>query len=414
MKKQIALALTLCVLASLACSFSIGKQPTPEATDAPAAAASTPTTRPTRVPSAIPSPTLAAATTVPEPTSVPAEPTLAPTATTIEASSQPVVLVNPDVTPSQFTIIDANTGKEVGTFSAEGAPQYSKGYVAGGAIFFQGEDSKGYWRAGFDSSVRELEFINPKGEITGGNFLPSPDGKRIAWAQIDPVEGNSFHYFLKIANIDGSGEKALIDETVEVPYFRIPVGWSRDGQSLYHCGMPYGIGGYILFGGAGDLAKLNIKTGKSQAILAEKDGSFHPLAISPDESTVVYLKTEPSLEAVFHNIASGKERSLKLPAGYEQAGGFVWSPDSKVVAMTLAVGNPEKEAFTILRIDAATLAKKELLKDDNRMLRTAEWHVGNALWLTADSDQTTWGMDASSGQLKSSSLSGITVPYGWK
>ena len=417
MKKQPLFLVALLVLAALACNltdrtFSIGEQATVEPS---------PTLEAKQV---FPTQPLSTATEV-QPLTPPLQPSATPalaatlTATAVPpvptevALPQPVVLVDKSSVPPQFTLLDPLTGEVKGKFSPTGAPQYGlTGSTAIDAVFYESADGKGVRRAGFDGSSVELKFINPASEVMSGTFLPSPDGKRIAWGRIVSFDATGTHYTLNIANVDGSGEKILVDVTDKTPFIRVPVSWSRDGQSLYYSGRPYGIGGYILFGGGADLVRVDLVTGKEQVILSDKT-AFRPFSLSPDERTVVYLTNHSPLQIVFHEVASGKENTLDLPGGYAQAGDFTWSPDSQRVAMTLAVGNPDKEAFTVLLFDVASLAQKELVKDDVRLLRTAAWQVGNVLWLTSDSDNSVWGMDVIGGKMYKMAIPGPMVPFGW-
>jgi hypothetical protein len=220
-----------------------------------------------------PSPTVAASAT--------AEPAAQPSPT-VPAPVQTMILVDADAQTPQFILVDPLTGQVKSKFTAKGAPKYGYGYASETAVYYQAADLvSGFWRVGLDGGVSQLKFMNPDDYLGSTGFLPSPDGKRIAWGQFITMDsGGKTHSTLKVANADGSDEKTLLDATDEGPFYRTPVGWSRDGQSLYYSGVPDGIGGYMLFGNGTDLVRVDLKTGQEQVIMSDRS-TFRPFARSP-------------------------------------------------------------------------------------------------------------------------------------
>jgi hypothetical protein len=289
--------------------------------------------------------------------------------------------------PAQLSVVDPASGSVQESFTASLMGEIYNVIAAADAVFYiDSTNTKIRW-AGFDGSSGELAFINPGGRFFQGRILPSPDGKRIAWTLIADQSGESNHNILKIANKDGSGEVVLLDEVSTPPVAWTPIRWSEDGQWLYFASIPYGIGGYILFSGILDVRRMPVQGGSVEVILPELS-LMGDAVISPDDSTLAYIRSaygqNPDvmiMELVLQDITSGNSRAMKLPAGYLQVGAITWSPDSQSLALALAVGNWDIEAYTVLRVDAQTLASQTLLDMDKRLLQPVLWPLADSLWL---------------------------------
>ncbi len=258
--------------------------------------------------------------------------------------------------------------------------------------------------------VEPLAFTNPGGKLFQGAFLPSPDGRQIAWSTLQAVESGEARVQLKVASSDGSGEKTLIDEKRAFPTRPDPVRWSRDGKSLYYSNAPYGIGGYILFGGWTDLQKVDLSTGQVQEILPQR-GCMCALSLSPDEGRIATINRPEAdfLELILLDVATGEKKKARLPTGHSQAGAIQWSPDGKELLVTVAVGNPDKEAYSIIKLDADTLDQTPLVTDDPRNLETAAWPLRSTVWLN-DRNGDAWRMDPSTGELVKAAQGEHVVP----
>jgi hypothetical protein len=227
-------------------------------------------------------------TFVSSPTTV--KPTAAPTATQPAALGAPVVLANRKMDPAQLAVVDAATGKVKKSFSAVGMIEAAPAYVTADAVFYLDGGFKIVRWAGFDGAAGELAFINPGGELFQGFMLPSPDGKKIAWAVIADQNADSNHNQLMVANKDGSGLAVLVDETSNPPVAWTPIGWSPDGQWLYFASQPYGIGGYILFNGILDVRRAPVQGGNWEIVLPPLP-MMGDAALSPDGLTLAYIYT---------------------------------------------------------------------------------------------------------------------------
>src|SRR4030042_897236 len=76
---------------------------------------------------------------------------------------------------------------------------------------------------------------------------------------------------LQIAKPDGSNLETLlsIDNGTGIPIQLVAEFWSAEGQSLYFSKEPSGIGGYILFDGASNLYKIDLKTKEITEIIPQ-------------------------------------------------------------------------------------------------------------------------------------------------
>jgi len=361
---------------------------------------------PTATQPIVPSPT------VPSPTVEITQTLVPPTETPAVTMQNPVVLADTKSSPTQLNVLDPVTGKSLAAFTASDFPDYGTSYAIGNYVYYVDSTAKNVFRVDHTGQSLDLKFLNPDQVAlsNAGSFLPSPDGKRIAWTNMISFDATGIHYLLIVANIDGTNEKVLLDQTSA--FYRIPFAWSNDGSLLYCSNQPYGIGGYILFGGSGDLITINLDSGQQQTIIPEEK-KFRPLSLSPDEKTVAMLQIGDTIQLVFHDIVTGGEKSVKLPDGYSQAGSIIWSPDSQTVGLTMAIGEPDHEAFSVILVQTSNLATNVLIKDDPRNFRTITWPVAGTIWLNSDADTTAWMMDATTGALTQSTIPGIIVHTKW-
>jgi Tol biopolymer transport system component len=351
-------------------------------------------------------PTEALPTETTQPTAA-VQPTASPLPATAPApvNDGPIVLAKMSTDPSQpstLRVVDPVTGLTQSTFQAPGLTMGPPPLIGGSAVFFTDFSSTGVHRLAFDGQAQILTFMTADGRPFDGTFLPSPDGSRIVWSDVLSEDASGTHVQLIIANVDGSGQKVLIDENRPHPTRPEPVRWSNDGKSLYYTNVPYGIGGYILFFGGQDLKKLDIASGKSTQILPPD--CMCALALSPDEAWVasVHRPEGDHLDVYVTSTGGGNPVKGSLPANYEQAGKIVWSPDSQSLLVTAALGDPDNESFTVVLFHAADMSSKVLIQDDPHNLETALWPSAGVVWLN-DKDDNAWRMDPSTGNLTQSS-----------
>ena len=336
-------------------------------------------------------------------TSAPTEETSAPTEEPTITETPPEVLrpvlyyqYNSD--PSLVTVADAETGAVIRTFAAPITGWVPDGAVGGESIFYITNNGTSLFRVGFDGTVQDLGFTHPSPGFFDAAILPSPDGQKIAWGSVLNMDTTGTDVILKVANIDGSNVVTLLDGHMTESRRPSPIKFSDDGQYLYYTNMPYGIGGYILFYGGPDLIRINLTTLVAETILPNNQ-CLCAIKVSPDESKVARInRTTAGLNLVVHEISSGTETTFPFPSKYTQAGDIIWSPDGGSIMLTLALGNPDAEAYSVVKIDLVTSALTYFLSDDSRCIRTREWIAPGVVWLS-DKDYNVYRMDAATGAL---------------
>ncbi len=398
MKNKWIMALVVLILVTLAC---VPGAPNP--TD--------PVTVPTETetgPVVLPSDTETAPPVVEEPTDA-LEPTIEPTATeTPPEPLRPVVYYQYPADPSLVTVVDPSTGAVLRTFSAPGPGWMGEGAVGGESIFYITSTGTALYRVGFDGVVQDLTFAHPTPGFFDAVILPSPDGQRIAWGSVLSMDASGTDVELKVANIDGSDLRVLLDGRMTESRRPSPIKFSNDGQYLYYTNMPYGIGGYILFYGGPDLIRINTTTLVAETILPDNK-CLCAMEFSPDESKVARIdRSGGSLSLVVHEMAGGAETRFSFPVKYTQAGGIIWSPDGNNLMLTLALGNPDTEVYSVVKIDLVTSVMTYFLSDDARCLRTREWVDPDVAWLS-DKDYNVYRMDAATGALTWHAANGYVI-----
>jgi hypothetical protein len=414
--RRLLLAPLVLVFAMLACNLAPGGTVKPTPTDTQQAAHQAEPTQPPLVPTeplplptseiTVVAPTAVGATEPPLSTQALPAPTTAvqPPATAAPASTIVLAKIGTDHSqPAALRLVDPTTGMTQGSFQAAGLSQGPSPLVGGSSVFFTDFNSSGVHRVGFDGTAQDLTFMTPENKIFDGMFLPSPDGSRIAWSKVVSQDADKLHIQLLAANVDGSNQKIILDETRSIPSRPEPVRWSNDGKSLYFTNVPYGIGGYILFFGGPDLVKVDVESGKvSQNLLTS--GCLCAMVVSPDETKVAYIQRPEGdqLNILLKDLNGGNPVKANLPVGHGQAGAIVWAPDSQSFVVTVARGEPDNEAYMVILIHAANLSSKVLIPDDARLLETALWSAAGIVWLN-DKDNNAWRMDPSTGTLTQSS-----------
>ncbi len=358
---------------------------------------------PTGFPTGLPTvmPTLAS--------TLPPEPTLEPTVeSTLEGTGgggvdNIVLLADYQTNPVTITVADAFTGEAQSTFAAPGLTQFSSPRVGGPFIFYLNPDTQKVNRVGFDGTVTELPFVSSGGETFEGDFLPSPDGTLIAWgtSTFDTSTGSDTHITLKVAYMDGSDEKTIVDEFLkDTSILPQPIQWSPDGRYFYYTNIPYGIGGYILFAGGPDLKRVDVETGEITDILPDI-GCLCAMTVSPDGKTVAYIPGSGTLNFVLHDIETGTERSTEIDPGHLQAGNILWSADGRTLIYTMAVSNfddPEAEQYAIVRVETDTLTQTVIVPDTNSLFNAVAWPANSPLW-AVDKDGNSWLVNPETGEM---------------
>jgi hypothetical protein len=198
------------------------------------------------------------------------------------------------------------------------------------------------------SGTRTLDFIkNPNYALAvwPGDASHSP---LLAWGSY--LNSETMQAELFVSAPDGSGLVTLLSEKVEMPLYQlIAQRFSADGKYLYFSKEPYGIGGYILYGGASSLYRMDLASRQIEELIPlDRQAAQSPFicldAFSMDYSLVAdhcspYVITVRSLDTG-HSVtilppAVVKDRSI--------VGSARFSPDGSRLAFAGAKGDPEAE-----------------------------------------------------------------------
>jgi len=225
--------------------------------------------------------------------------------------------------------------------------------------------------------TRPLDFIqNPYGLA-----VLSGDQPRLGWAILH--NGQSAPSKLLVSATDGSQLTTLLTDTTPItaPHLWVAQRWSRDGQSLYFSTEPDGMGGYILFGGASSLYRVNMNDRSVQEVIPYNvDG--YPMCIdelSSDERLIADRCAKTSI--AIHDLSSGQTTTIQPPAdvtGFNFVGSARFNPDLTRVAFALAKGDPNAEQGWV--------AVSDSLSGPSKLVVTGKLgeHFTVAGWLNAD------------------------------
>lgn len=307
-------------------------------------------------------------------------------AATGEAPDLPLPIVYVD--SEEFVVLDPADGAELMRLSAPGLGYGGNGGVSGNGVFYLNSDYTDAFRVGYDEVVQGLPFLNPDGGYFEGVILPSPDGLKVAQGAVLSFEASGSQVQLKVVNVDGTDERVLLDLTLDQPLRPNPLKWSADGESLYYMNVIEGIEGY----GGLDLYKVTIETGLSEQIFPEASGLVST-SVSPHEMYAARAVSGEPMGIVIRDLAGGTNQTVTLPDTYRQAWQMVWAPDDSALLVTVGQGMWESDAYSVAKIDMATLEVSYLVVDDVNLLRAVAWQAPETIWLN-DGDGTLWRMDA--------------------
>jgi hypothetical protein len=288
-----------------------------------------PTTVPTRVPSPTPRPTRA-------PTS-----TAAPKTVTVR-----IVVRAPD---NATKILDTGVALD------PAAPPALNGFLplggqVGADAYVLSLTDQNHAEAVGASGVRALSFVENADYALA--VWPGASGApaRLAWGTGPSSGGSNFNTSLVVSDVDGGHLATLLTEdgNTPAPHQLVAERWSTDGQALYFSREPVGIGGYILFGGASSLYRMEMASRKVTELIPfniSGGGRFICLdAFSADERRVADHCTEKAITV--RDLTSGQATTVQPPSavtGFGALGGARFSPDGSRLAYALAKSDPSAE-----------------------------------------------------------------------
>lgn len=180
---------------------------------------------------------------------------------------------------------------------------------------------------------------------------------RLAWATQN--SGGDTSSTIKFSSLDGTVFDTLLTQDVTNPPSQLMAQFfSPDGQWLYFSKEPIGIGGYILFGGASNLYKINVTTKEVTEVIPQGSSSDPQAcldAISPDFLYVAEHCSQNNIR--IRDLTTGGASIFIPPAdkttGSQLAGSARFSPDGKKLAYAVAKGVQDAEQGWVVVSDTS-------------------------------------------------------------
>jgi hypothetical protein len=198
------------------------------------------------------------------------------------------------------------------------------------------------------NGMHTLSFINDPTSY-GLAVFPGTSGNpaTLAWA----TQSGSSHpsSSIQISAPDGSKQQTLLTENTSDTHLQLmPQFWSADGQWLYFSKEPLGIGGYILFGGASSLYRINVKTGQVLDVIGMDPLKETAACLDSFSADYRYIAEHCSQNFIrVRDLSSGGTISYQPPAeittGSQLAGSARFSPDGSHLAYAVARGTADNE-----------------------------------------------------------------------
>jgi Ig-like domain from next to BRCA1 gene/WD40-like Beta Propeller Repeat len=228
------------------------------------------------------------------------------------------------------------------------------------------DDTNGIKAVAIDENGRhDLSFIE-RPTIGLAVFPGSADSQpRLAWGtEYTQAYPNST---LQVSAPDGSGFETLLTQEVSEPLLQLVAEfWSADGKSLYFSKEPVGIGGYILFGGASNLYRIDVITKEVSEVLSLASSDQPQVCLDSISSDYRYIADHCSQNFIrIRDLRSGGTGNILPPdegtSGYQLAGSARFSPDGSHIAFSVAKGMQSNEQGWVVVSDTAISNSKIIL-----------------------------------------------------
>ncbi len=227
--------------------------------------------------------------------------------------------------------------------------------------------------------TRTLDFIRSP---SYGLAVLSGDQPRLGWVT-SPISVGVPSQLL-VSATDGSQLTTLLTDTTSItaPHQWVAQRWSRDGQSLYFSTEPSGIGGYILFGGASSLYRVNVNDRGVQEVIPFKVPGGKTICLdelSSDERLIADHCANTSI--AIKDLSSGQTTTIQPPAdvtGFKLVGSARFNPDQTRVAFALAKRDPDAEQGWVAVSDSLSGGSKLVVTGQSGEYFTV------VAWLNAD------------------------------
>lgn len=216
------------------------------------------------------------------------------------------------------------------------------------------------------------------GYTTSTQTLNSPDGQWTAEALValpnrdGNVDSRTYYQQLTIARADGSQRFAPL--RIWSPYglgydYPALTRWSNDGQSLYFT-ITEAVDGCGIFTSGHNLQRFDVTDNSITRILfGDQWATF-----APDGERVAYfINGVPAIR----DLATQAEQYADYALDTEgRSGHLIWSADGSHIAYTIAnrpCVNGWTESTTLVVVDSTSMARRELLVEDERRLVAVQW-----------------------------------------
>jgi hypothetical protein len=171
---------------------------------------------------------------------------------------------------------------------------------------------------------------------------------------------------LMMSSLDGSQlETLLSQDTSNPPIQLVAEFWSADGQWLYFSKEPMGLGGYILFGGASNLYKINISTKEVTELILLTPSSGLQACLDAISADYRYVADHCSQDKIsIRDLTSGGTTTILPPAdvtGFKFVGSARFSTNGSRLAFALARGDQSNEQGWVAVSDSTSGASKLIL-----------------------------------------------------
>jgi len=240
----------------------------------------------------------------------------------------------------------------------------SGGGAEGAAYVLDGDQGKTFFTNG--NGFTDLIFVQQPTTYGLAVFPGDANSQpRLAWAT--QLSGGNQSSTIKISSLDGTlFDTLLTQDSPNPPTQLMAQFFSADGNWLYFSKEPLGIGGYILFGGASNLYKINVST-KEVIDVLPTDPTEEPAAcldtISQDFRYVAEHCSQNMIR--IQDLASGGTSTFNPPAeittGHQLAGSARFSQDGKKLAYAVANGVQDDEQGWVVVSDTAIDNSKVIL-----------------------------------------------------
>jgi len=179
-----------------------------------------------------------------------------------------------------------------------------------------------------------------------------------------------------------------------------PYRWSADGQFLYLLISP-SVDHECTMDGSG-LLKLNLADGAVTEVLLGK-ARLYALALSPDETRLVYVECAGWSGLIVRNLQTGQEVKSPWAEAAQLASDLVWSPAGDAMVFSLVTSLADAQGvladwrFWLVRTDWPTLTQTTL-NDGPAYYRPIAWPEANRVLLRSRDEQI-WQLALDTGKL---------------